>query len=150
MRDRSGNGNHAKIAGATRVKGRYGRAVRFASKRQRVSLRQLSTGAARIVTVTGWFKPESRRDARVVVINGGERVAVPRSVKAGEWVHVAATWSGGSVRGYVNGHEVGARTTRQGAPGAALQLGGFKGRLDEVRLYDRALSASELQAEAGM
>jgi hypothetical protein len=130
------------------VKGRYGRALRFASERQRVSLRRLSTGATRIVTVTAWIKPESRRDARVVVVNGDDRVAVPRSVKAGEWVHVAATWSGGNVRSFVNGHEVVARSTRQGAPAAALQLGGFKGRLDEVRLYDRALSASELQAEA--
>jgi hypothetical protein len=116
VRDHSGHGNHARIAGATRVKGRHGRGLRFDSARQRVSLRRLS-GDTRIVTVTAWVRPDSRRGARFVVVNG-DRIAIPPS-KAGKWVHVAATWSGGMA-------------------GSRLSLGGFKGRLDEVRVYDRA------------
>jgi glucose/arabinose dehydrogenase len=72
------------------------------------------------------------------------------------WTHLAATYDGGTVRMYVNGTEVGSR------PGSgtvltstgALRIGGnslwgeyFSGRIDEVRVYNRALTASEIQAD---
>jgi len=72
------------------------------------------------------------------------------------WSFVAVTYDGGILRLYVNGTEVANRAQ----PGAiltsmkALQIGGdnlynqfFKGMIDEVRIYNRALSAAEIQTD---
>lgn len=72
------------------------------------------------------------------------------------WSHLAVTYDGGTLRLYVNGTQVANRLQ----PGAiatstnALQMGGdtlysqyFKGMLDEVRIYNRALSAAEIQTD---
>ena len=75
------------------------------------------------------------------------------------WSHLAVTYGGGNFRLYVNGTQVGAlaltgniRTTT-----GALRIGGnsvwnewFAGRLDEVRIYNRALTQSEIQAGMNM
>ena len=65
------------------------------------------------------------------------------------------TFGGGTFRIYVNGVQVGSRavsgTIRTSA--AALMIGGntvwpewFAGRIDEVRVYNRALTQAEIQA----
>jgi hypothetical protein len=74
----------------------------------------------------------------------------------GHWTHVAGTYDGSLLRLYLNGELVSERE----ASGALrtgdspLTIGGnedpqtlFPGRLDEIRIYDRALSASEIQAD---
>jgi hypothetical protein len=75
----------------------------------------------------------------------------------GAWTHVAATYSDASdrVRIYVNGVEVlsGSESASLVPNGEQLRLGvgfpdeGFAGRLDEVRLYRRMLTAVEIQAD---
>jgi uncharacterized repeat protein (TIGR01451 family) len=73
------------------------------------------------------------------------------------WTHVAATSDGSWLRVYVDGALRGEAAGRLGPPdSAALTLGtsgtchqygqGFGGRLDEVAVYARALSASEIAA----
>jgi hypothetical protein len=69
------------------------------------------------------------------------------------WTHVALVYDGSTLRPYRNG----AQSASQAASGtpvattgnlqlAASQYGEtFAARLDDVRLYDRALSASEVQ-----
>src|SRR5262249_34095649 len=72
------------------------------------------------------------------------------------WTHVALTYDGATLRLYVNGVQV--ASLAQGGPLPTstypLQIGGdniygqyFQGTIDEVRIYNRALSAPEIQAD---
>jgi hypothetical protein len=80
----------------------------------------------------------------------------------GQWVHVAMTYDGSAVTGYINGVADGAGSAGTGDiadndlsvriggqassdPGGAL---GFKGNIDEVRIYNRALNSAELRTLA--
>jgi PKD repeat protein len=82
----------------------------------------------------------------------------PFSLKppVGVWVHVAFTDDGAAVKGYLNGVQQFSvpETSALQARGTELRLGvdgaggqAFQGTLDEVRLYNRALTASEIQAD---
>jgi hypothetical protein len=83
------------------------------------------------------------------------------------WQHIAATWdgttNGGNIHLYVNGAQVDS-TTFQSGSGSALSdattpvtIGnrqadlarGFSGAMDDVRVYNRVLSAAEIQNLAG-
>jgi hypothetical protein len=83
-------------------------------------------------------------------VNGSSALAL------NTWTHLALTFDGTSLVLYVNGVEV----NRTGPPGAiltstgALSIGGnnvwgewFSGLIDEVRVYNRALSVSEIQTD---
>jgi large repetitive protein len=76
----------------------------------------------------------------------------------GAWVHVAATYDGSTVRMYYNGVLEASRAwTGLIAPNSTpLGIGAqsnnarwFQGGIDDVRLYDRALTAGEIAALAG-
>ena len=78
------------------------------------------------------------------------------ALAANTWTHVAATYDGARLRLYVNGTLV-ASTPRTGSyqvTAAPLWIGGnavygehFRGKLDEVRIYRRALSQAEIQQD---
>ena len=72
------------------------------------------------------------------------------------WSHLAMTWDGLTIRVYVNGAQVsssalaGTALTSDGP----LRIGGngvwpewFNGLIDEVRVYNRALSAAEIATD---
>jgi PKD repeat protein len=72
------------------------------------------------------------------------------------WVHLGGTYDGTTQRLYVNGTEVANRA--QSGPievsGGVLRIGGdsiwgelFEGRIDEIRVYNRALSAAEITTD---
>jgi PKD repeat protein len=72
------------------------------------------------------------------------------------WTHLAATYDGTTQRLYVNGVQVGSRpyTGIIRASASPLRIGGdgiwgefFQGLIDEVRIYNRALSVSEIQTD---
>jgi hypothetical protein len=95
------------------------------------------------------------RPATTVRISTTERSAAGTSSLAlNTWSHVAMTYGGGRLRVYVNGAQV-ASTSVTGTirtTSDALSLGGssvwgrwFAGQIDEVRLYNRALSQTEIQ-----
>ena len=92
------------------------------------------------------------------VIAGGSygEVVGSSALAAGTWSFLAETYDGATVRLYVNGTQVGS-VARAGAIATStnqLQIGGdsiygqyFAGLIDNVRVYNRALAASEIQTD---
>ncbi|NUT55133.1 MAG: hypothetical protein HOQ03_04015, partial [Thermoleophilia bacterium] len=79
-----------------------------------------------------------------------------RTPAVGQWEHIAATYDGATARFYVGGVEVASKpftgnvgntnTWRLGAY-EATPTGFFDGQLDNVRIYDRALTAAEVAVD---
>jgi hypothetical protein len=104
---------------------------------------------------------DSRRRARgrgkSDSIDGYRGASGTAPLTAGTWTHLAATVSDGSLRLYVNGTLV--KTTALPGPltitDSPLRIGGnsywtkeyFAGLIDEVRVYNRALSTAEILAD---
>jgi glucose/arabinose dehydrogenase/regulation of enolase protein 1 (concanavalin A-like superfamily) len=70
------------------------------------------------------------------------------------WYHLAGTYDGETLRAYTDGILVSANTTPSGPPDSeitSLKFGAnaFNGTVDDVRLYGRVLSASEISSIAG-
>ncbi|MCW2984052.1 MAG: hypothetical protein JWR63_1622, partial [Conexibacter sp.] len=72
------------------------------------------------------------------------------------WSHLATTYDGTTLRLYVNGTEVGSHAVSGAIKTStgALRIGGnkvwgewFAGRIDEVRVYNRALSSTEVKTD---
>lgn len=99
------------------------------------------------------------------VENGGEGDCYEGVPEPGQWVHMAGTYDGTTMRLFVDGHEIGSRplTGRIRLDDNPVTLGGeengptprdveneLDGYLDDVRLYDRALSPDEIWALAQM
>jgi hypothetical protein len=90
-----------------------------------------------------------------VRIAGNYRSAVaPAAIPANTWSHLATTYDGSTLSMYVNGALVGSASVSGPVDtgSGVLRIGnnsiwsgeGFVGVIDEVRIYDRALSATEL------
>ena len=84
----------------------------------------------------------------------------PVAIPLNTWTHLATTYDGANMRFYVNGVLVGTTpgTGTINAANGALRIGGnnsaplgqgefFKGLIDEVRIYNRALSSAEITAD---
>src|SRR5262245_12200650 len=78
------------------------------------------------------------------------------SLPLNTWSHLAATYDGSNFRLYVNGSQVGTRAVTGAIATSAspLRIGGnqpwgesFQGAIDEVRIYGRALTVAEIQAD---
>jgi hypothetical protein len=87
---------------------------------------------------------------------GDESVTEPPALALNRWVHLATTFDGSNLRLYVNGALMRTRSTAGSivTSGRALRIGGneiwgeyFRGLIDEVRVYGRALSQAELEAD---
>ncbi len=78
-----------------------------------------------------------------------------KEIRDYEWVHIAATWDGATIRLYVDGELAAtkATTTPPGGGEGALRIGcdtpngPFGGRIDEVRVYGRTLDEDEIAAD---
>jgi hypothetical protein len=91
-----------------------------------------------------------------VSVDGWKELYGGTSLAPNTWTHLAATYDGTTQKLYVNGVEVASRAQAgdiQVSDGP-LRIGGnsiwgeyFPGRIDEVRIYDRALTAGEIQTD---
>ncbi|MGH8490332.1 MAG: LamG-like jellyroll fold domain-containing protein [Gammaproteobacteria bacterium] len=80
----------------------------------------------------------------------------PTALTLNGWSNLAATYDGSVLRVYINGVQVSSRPVAGSllSSTGALRIGGnsvwgeyFQGLIDEVRIYDRALAATEIQAD---
>src|SRR3990172_4785636 len=87
---------------------------------------------------------------------GGPPLQGPTPLAVNTWSHLAATYDGAMMRLYVNGVQVASkpRTVPIATSTGVLSIGGnplygqrFSGLIDEVRIYNRALSISEIQTD---
>jgi PKD repeat protein len=87
---------------------------------------------------------------------GSGRVLATSSLPVGTWTHLAVTYDQAAVRLYVDGTLTSSTPYSGAIPTSQnpLQIGGdsiygqyFKGSIDEVRIYGRALSQSEIQSD---
>src|SRR4051812_42526893 len=91
-----------------------------------------------------------------ISIAGDKSVAGTTAIPLNTWTHLATTYDGAFQRLYVNGVQVAqrAQTGSIGTSTGALRIGGnqvwgeyFDGAIDEVRVYNRALVVTEIQAD---
>ncbi len=88
--------------------------------------------------------------------NAGIEVNGTAALVVGTWAHLALTYDGAALRLYVNGVQVAsrARTGNLLTSANPLQVGGdsiygqyFSGIIDEVRIFNRARTAAEIQGD---
>jgi hypothetical protein len=80
-----------------------------------------------------------------------------RALPVGQWTHIAATYDGTTLTFYRNGKRVAYRSAPApiNSTGGLLRIGGndiwddedFHGAIDDVRIYDRALTGSQITAD---
>ena len=100
----------------------------------------------------------SPTDMAAAHINTGSTMRAPSTAPLGlnVWTHLAMTYDGATVRLFVGGVQVASLA----APGSmvvttgVLRIGGngpaggyFQGLIDDLRIYNRALSAAEIQTD---
>ena len=169
--DQSPNANHGTISGATwTTQGRYQSGLSFDGVNDRVTGPSISPGAR--FTMMAWiFNPSNAAYETILTVGSNRDVylyngvlsvyTVNRDFRFGSalptntWQHVAISYDGATLRAYVNATLRGTQTVTLGSTSGTLQIGAwiygtsgadfFSGVIDEVRVYNRVLSAAEIQ-----
>jgi hypothetical protein len=88
--------------------------------------------------------------------NGDVGLDGTAAVPLNTWTHLALTYDGATMRMFVNGVEVSSATasSTMAVTSGTLRIGGnsvwgeyYRGLIDEVRVYNRPLSAGEIQID---
>ncbi|MDX6401411.1 MAG: hypothetical protein QOF27_2017, partial [Gaiellaceae bacterium] len=99
---------------------------------------------------------DTNRPQSQVAVGGARLLDGTTAVPTGVWTHLAATYDGTTERLYVNGTQVSSLAIAGTilTSTSPLKIGGnsiwgewFSGLIDEVRVYNRALSAAEIQTD---
>jgi hypothetical protein len=103
-----------------------------------------------------WIDHANGRYQLTLGHNPGSYLDSGQAAAVGRWQHVAATYDGATARIYVDGLQAASlpftgnpgnsNTWRIGAYGATAG-GFFDGLVDDIRIYDRALTAAEIQTD---
>jgi hypothetical protein len=111
------------------------------------------------LTYALYANTETTRPSGHVYVNGAESsVKGSSALSLNAWAHLAATYDGTTLRVYVNGTQAATKTVGGNitTTNGALRIGGnniwgewFGGRIDDVRVYNRALSTIEIQSDMG-
>jgi hypothetical protein len=179
--DSSGNGRNGAIHGCVRTMGMFGNALDFTGDSNRVTLGGTWNDYApddfsivmwakvnqnksfnylfhahddRPGMVLGednnlWFKFKASSNGEPLYgENGG---FYTESLPLQEWFHVAMTWDGSVLKGYVNGQLSGEKTLPFFTPGSAVKIGSdgatvrsFDGLIDDVKVYKSTLSDEDI------
>jgi PKD repeat protein len=102
---------------------------------------------------------DARRPATTINTGGEDRhLSAGPHLPVNTWTHLAATYDGATQRLYVNGALAGSRPQAGSiaVSGGKLRIGGnsiwddefFTGYIDEVRIYNRALTEAEILADS--
>lgn len=172
--DRAGSANGTLTNGPTATAGKVGQALNFDGSNDYVTAANsiTSNGASR--TVAAWIYPNSVansefvslentlqstgplalfgiRSAKLSVYHGGDYRAATTALTTGRWYHVVYTYnsSGNAVKMYLNGNQDYSGTVADANSGSEVHIGVgyngyFNGKIDEVRIYNRELSATEI------
>jgi len=170
--DESGNGNNGTVFGATLMADRFGipnSAYNFNGVSDYINVPHspsLNIPAGTSVTITAWvYRTNASWPVHIVgkrVGCGGDhnfyQLAIgnaalpPASVPLNVWSFVATTTEGTVTKDYVDGVEVASYTLAMGANNADLKIGTsstcqhFPGPVDDVLIYNRALTPAEIIA----
>jgi hypothetical protein len=171
-RDFSGNGNNGKIYGASWVNGDYGDALSFDGTSSYVDCgNAASLQVQNAFTLCCWFNSANnawrsfldkgwtnawsfgQQNSKLFFLNGGAVLSGTLAFSTGVWNFGVVTYDGATLRFYLNGvFDTSYNITCNFSQGNNLwigkNLGGgfYAGIVDEVRVYNRALPASEIQA----
>jgi hypothetical protein len=172
--DGSGNNRGATLTSGTWTAGQYGNAVAFDGNATRVrSDANVSLSGA--FTIEAWILNVGTAPYETIATIGPNRDfylagGIPRfdsgptflsfgaALPTNTWQHVAITYDGTTMRAYVDGALYGTpQAISLGAVNAPVQIGAwifgsgnadyFSGTIDEVRVYDRALSQAEIATD---
>ena len=176
-RDASGTGNRGRLSGAARTRGRYGGGLSFDGSGDWVTVGDdRSLDLTRSMTLEAWVRPTARGAGSILVKERSSRLSYAlysrpsghvfttaeqalrgsAALPLRRWSHVAMTWDGLVVRMYMNGRRVSSHALvgTAATSGGPLRIGGnaiwpewFRGMIDEVRVYDRALTAAEIRRD---
>jgi PKD repeat protein len=102
-------------------------------------------------STTGTLRPSGG----VTIGSTIKSVTAPNAIPVNAWSHLALTYNGSTLRLYVNGAQVASASVSGTIKnGGALRIGGdsvykqyFQGRVDDIRIYNRALTATQVQAD---
>ena len=176
-RDSSGNGRDATLSGASWAPLGDGFALSLDGEDDSASFGGAPPlGLTGPVSIEAWVKPTGATErltmllgqdlsSYLICVHGSDRLSwyvgrganqVAARIRINEWNHVAATFDGKRLALWINGREAGRRESAvSGYPNrdgfvmgtANPKLPRFKGLLDAVRVYNRALSAEEVAAD---
>jgi len=170
--DSSGSGNNgAEVGGPVQVAGKIGQALSFNGTSQYVGFTSPFGGAPTSLTVSGWLQGTPTFKVAISLGNqstnpwlgtdqgkwefntSGGQLVLSTGIATSGWHLVTGVWSGGTAFIYIDGKLNNSASTSIGNASGLSQIGGdsayagynWPGSIDDVRIYNRALSAAEVQ-----
>ncbi|HWT94096.1 MAG TPA: LamG-like jellyroll fold domain-containing protein [Solirubrobacteraceae bacterium] len=115
-------------------------------------------GTGPVAATAGGFEPPNANLAKTSNVSGGtNRANGTATLPVSTWTHLAMVYGSGTLRLYVNGTQTGSiASAAPPASNGALRIGAntsfpggetFNGVIDEIRVYDQALSAAQIAGD---